>query len=260
MKLTENKTNFEPCPEYTGKAVCVDVTPLKKVQSDYGEREIFRIVFEIEERRAWKDDKGDTHVQPWTVWSTGFTPSIHEKSNLRKFLRSWFGRDLTEAEREGFDTETLIGKPAFIVVSHTTEDKTIYANIASCTPYKGSDPLTPSGKFVRMKDRKKDGNAGEAASYRSTDGEKPAEADATDFLATKIHVGRHKGCELRELTEESVGKMVEHWLPGAKSNPKPTADDRRLIAALEWFVAEQKKKAEAAAAAQAEKETDDVPY
>ena len=48
MKLsaTGSTTPFEAHPEYDGQAVCVDVTPLKKTQSTYGERETFRIVFE----------------------------------------------------------------------------------------------------------------------------------------------------------------------------------------------------------------------
>ena len=35
MKIKTNNSNFEPCPEFTGKAVCVDVTPLRKQQSQY---------------------------------------------------------------------------------------------------------------------------------------------------------------------------------------------------------------------------------
>ena len=36
MKLSKKNQSFEPCPEYTGKAVCVDVTPLKKTETAYG--------------------------------------------------------------------------------------------------------------------------------------------------------------------------------------------------------------------------------
>jgi hypothetical protein len=51
-----------------------------------------------------------------------------------------------------------------------------------------------------------------------------------------VHVGRHAGQELRELSAESIDKLVEHWLPAAKAAPKTTADDKRLIAALDWYV------------------------
>src|SRR5512140_2195497 len=48
MKIKANNTPFEPCPEFTGKAVCVDVTPLRKQQSQYGERNVFKLVFEVD--------------------------------------------------------------------------------------------------------------------------------------------------------------------------------------------------------------------
>src|SRR5262249_299183 len=64
----------------------------------------------------------------------------------------------------------------------------------------------------------------------------------------KVHVGKYKGIELRDLNVEAVQGLAEKWLPTAKANAKPSADDKRLIAALEWWKAEQ------------EKATDDVPY
>src|SRR5688572_19399201 len=145
MKIKSNHSNFDPCPEFTGKAVCVDITPLRKQQSQYGEREVFKIVFEVDADR----DDGSR----FCVWSNSFTPSVNEKANLRKFLRGWFGRDLTKTELEEFDTETLLGKPAQLVVVHQHKDGEVYANIAACTPDKSGDPLKPSGKFIRTKDR-----------------------------------------------------------------------------------------------------------
>src|SRR2546425_532410 len=145
MKIKANNASFEPCPEYTGKAVCVDVTPLRKQQSQYGERNVFKLVFEV--------DMAKEDGTRYGVWSTNFTPTLNEKSSLRKFLRDWFGRDLSKAELEDFDTETLIGKAAQLVVVHQHKDGEVYANIAACTPGKSGDPLKPSGKFVRMKDR-----------------------------------------------------------------------------------------------------------
>jgi hypothetical protein len=64
----------------------------------------------------------------------------------------------------------------------------------------------------------------------------------------KVHVGKYTGIELRELNPEAVQTLAEKWLPTAKANAKPTADDRRLIAALEWWAQEK------------EKANDNVPY
>jgi len=241
--MKTNNGNFQPCPEYTGPAVLVDVTPLKTVQTQYGPKDKFRFVFEIGEL---KDDG-----TPWCVWSAPFTPSYHENAALRPFLKKWMGRELTADEIKSFDTEDLLGRPPHITVIHEHSNGEVYANIALIQPDKSAQPLNPSGKFVRMKDRPpKVGQAGAAGQggYRRT--EQPV-AGGGDLLATKIHVGKCKGLEVRDLSPEQVGALIENWLPTAKANAKPTADDKRLIAALESW-----QTAQAGAAA----EDDNVPY
>ena len=240
MKLTANNTKFEQCPEFTGRAVCVDVTPLRKRQSQYGEQEVFKLVFEVE---LEKEDGGGRYC----VWSRNFTPTLNEKSNFRKFLRGWFGRDLTEAELQAFETDSLIGKAAQVVVVHEFRENETYANIAACTPLRG-EALKPTGKYIRVQDRKpEDGGKGAGASggYRRAE---PVAGNAEDLGATKIHVGKCKGLELRDLSPAQAQALIEHWLPTAKANVKPTADDKRLIAALEWLQAQEQQ------------EEDNVPY
>jgi hypothetical protein len=249
MKIKANNNNFEACPEFTGKAVCVDVTPLRKQQSQFGERNVFKLVFEA---NIEKEDG-----TRYGVWSNNFTPTLNEKSSLRKFLRGWFGRDLSAAELSDFDTETLIGRPAQLVVVHEHKDGEVYANIAACTPDRSNEPLVPSGKFVRYKDRPpKDGergavsgevqNGSSGGGYRRT---QPSSSTATEggtnHAVVKIHVGKCKGLELRDLAPEQVQALVANWLPTAKANAKPTADDRRLMAALEWWETEHTQTAEA---------------
>lgn len=241
MRIKTNSGNFQPCPEYTGSAVCVDVTPLKTVQTQYGPKEKFRFVYEIGET---KDDG-----TPWCVWSAPFTPSYHENSALRPFLKKWMGREMTPDEAKEFDIESLLGRPAHITVIHEHSDGEVYANIALIQPDRAAQPLKPSGKFVRMKDRQA-APAGQGG-YRRT--EQPA-GDGGDLLATKIHVGRCKGLEVRDLSPEQVGALIANWLPTAKANAKPTADDKRLIAALEAWQAAQSR------AGTGEGEDDNVPY
>ena len=237
MKIKASNSNFEPCPEYTGRAVCVDCTPLKKQQSQFGERDVFKIVFETLLER----EDGTR----FCAWSRNFTPTLNEKANLRKFLRGWFGRDLGKQELDDFDTESLIGKSAQVVVVHEHKDGETYANIVACTPDKAKEPLHASGKYVRVKDRPpKDGGTspqpsalgGEGGSYRRA---QPAADAGADHAAVKVHVGRCKGLELRDLSPEQVQALVEHWLPAAKANAKPLAEDKRLMAALDWWVSTQ---------------------
>jgi hypothetical protein len=110
MKLkATSHSNFEPHPEADCTAVCVDITPTKRVETAYGSREVFRIVFETDVLQG--DGK------PHLVWSRGFTPTLHEKSALRAFLKQWLGRDLNNGEQAEFDLDMLIGKTAKFLVS-----------------------------------------------------------------------------------------------------------------------------------------------
>jgi hypothetical protein len=238
MRIKTNSGNFEPCPEYTGRAVCVDVTPLKTVQTQYGPKEKFRFVFEIEKQR----EDGSAYC----VWSQPFTPSYHENAALRPFLRKWMGREMTPEELKTFDTEDMLHRPAHITVIHEHSDGEVYANIALIQPDKSGEPLQPCGKYVRQKDRPpKDGQAGPTANgagaqsgYRRA--EQPASA-TPDHASVKVHVGKYAGHELRDLSEDALRALAEKWLPIGKANPKPTADDRRLMAALDWWLSTQEK-------------------
>ena len=224
MKLTKNSKSFEPCPEYTGQAVCVDITPLKKIETSFGPKETFKFVLETSLLRE--------DGTPCCVWSRGFTPSLHEKAALSQFLRKWFGRSLTAAEEEEFDTESLLGKTAEITVVHEQgRNGETYANIALIRPDRTSKPMKPSGKFVRAKDRDAKGGNKDAEYRRAEQAGEGGEPE--DWRRTKVHIGKHKGLDLSDLDRDSVLALIEKWLPTAKANPKPLADDRRLIAALE---------------------------
>jgi hypothetical protein len=252
MKLSEKKSStFTPCPEYTGRAVCVDVTPLETKQTDYGPKEKFRLVFEVD----LENERKERHC----VWSSNFTASLNEKATLRKFLKQWLGRDLTAQELQEFDTESLIGKPAFLVVTHTTGDNgETYANIAACTPMKQGEPLAPSGKFTRKKDRKDKAPAagGDQAQYRKAEQTSDGSGGRDDWMSTKVHVGKNAGVDLGDLDEEAVMSLVNKWLPVHAKAPKQTADDKRLAAALEKAVAAIKAAKEQPAEAAAPATTD----
>jgi hypothetical protein len=228
MKLTaQSNKPFDTHPEYNGNAVCVDVTPPKTVQTDYGPKEQFRFVFETTQLR----DDG----KPYLVWSRGFNTTLGEKSALRAFLKQWFGRDLTAAEQQEFDTDTLIGRNAQIVIVHNEgRNGEVYANIGLIRPDKSGAGLKPSGKYTRVKDRQdKD------ASYNRVS--QPASQDTQptdDWRFTKVHVGKHQGLELCELDQAAVRSLCENWLPIAKAMTKPLKADRDLMAAVEKAASE----------------------
>jgi hypothetical protein len=257
ISATGGKKDFAPCPEFSGRAVCVDVTPLKEYETEYGVKQKFKFVFEID----LIDDSRDP-VQPWVVMTKPMVPSLHEKAALTKFLKDWFGRKLTDQENKSLDLESLLGRPASIVIGHeqSEDGSRTYANIKLIMPHKTGEALTPSGLWVRLQDRPaKDGAEGKApaggdSSFRKTSGGGQPPAD--DPSKVKVHVGKHKGIELRELTEESITSLIEHWLPKARAEVKQTADDKRLIGALVWYQAKFKADEEA----QVKLEQDDIPY
>ena len=224
MKIKANNTPFESCPEFTGTAICVDVTPLRKQQSQYGQRDVFKIVFEVDMDR----EDGSR----FCVWSQNFTPTLNEKSGLRKFLRGWFGRDLAKAELEDFDTEILIGKPAQLVVVHQHRDNEVYANIAACTPDKSGEPLKLSGKFIRAKDRatspqpspQRGEGAGAGGGYRRA--QQPAEAGIR--LRGRMRAYGRRACVwlCRSITDR-VG--VDSNVCAAGSGDRTTSDANRGV-------------------------------
>ena len=209
--------NFQPCPEYSGRAVCVDITPLRAYETQYGTKQKFKIAFELD-----LIDQSRNPVQPWVVMTAPMTASLHEKAGLTKFLKDWHGRALTPAETTGLDLDSLIGRPATVVIVHEqSQDGTkTYANIKLIMPHKSGEPLQPSGLWVRMKDRP----PREDDQVKTTAPVKPAEV--------KVHVGKFRGTPLSELTNDAVRGLAEHWLPKAKVAPGKSPEDIALIAAV----------------------------
>lgn len=85
------------------------------------------------ETKVFNPEKGE---QPFTI-SKEFTLSMHEKSNLRKVLASWRGKDFTEEEAKSFDITKLIGVPCMLNVIHKpskTDPSKIYEEIGSVSP------------------------------------------------------------------------------------------------------------------------------
>ena len=224
ITVTSNKGggNFEPCPEYTGRAVCVDITPLKAYETQYGTKQKFKIAFELD-----LIDKSRNPVQPWVVMTAPMTPSLHEKAGLTRFLKDWFGRPLTAEETNNLNLDSLIGRPATVVIVHEkSQDGTkTFANIKLIMAHKAGEPLKPSGLWVRLEDRPpKDDDQVKIVT--------PATADPVRLADIKVHVGKFRGTPLSELTSDAVRGLAEHWLPKAKVAPGKSPEDIMLIAAV----------------------------
>jgi hypothetical protein len=215
--------NFTPCPEYTGRAVCVDITPLKAYETEYGTKQKFKIAFELD-----MIDKSRNPVQPWVVMTAPMTASLHEKAGLTKFLRDWHGRALTAEETTSLDLDSLIGRPATVVIVHeqSQDGAKTFSNIKLIMAHKSGEPLKPSGLWVRMEDRPaKEDQVTTIIPNGST-------KRSPDLSATQVHVGKFKGVPISELTDDAVQGLAERWLPKAKISPGKSPEDILLIAAV----------------------------
>lgn len=215
MKLSEKRNStFTPHPETDGpiKAVLVDITEPKKRMTQYGEKDEFRLVFETEAI----DEDNDRR---FCIWSRGYTPSLNEKSALRKDLKKMMGRDLTANELDEFDLEDLIGHGIKLIIQHEHKDDKTYANISFMAPDKDK-ALKASGKYIRIRDREADG-----AKPPAPEAESP-----TGWASIVVHIGKYKGKSLGSVDEAGVTALIENWLPKAVAGGK--ADDAALIAGL----------------------------
>lgn len=84
------------------------------------------------ELKVFNEEKGE---QPRVI-SKEFTLSLHEKSALRTVLKSWRGKDFTEAEAKAFDITKLLGVPCMINIIHKpgkSDPSKIYEEISGIT-------------------------------------------------------------------------------------------------------------------------------
>jgi hypothetical protein len=57
-----------------------------------------------------------------------------EKASLRKFIESWIGKKLTDAQAADFDITKLLGHPGMVNIAHNGKEDRTYANIMSISP------------------------------------------------------------------------------------------------------------------------------
>jgi len=142
-KPTEGNFTRERVPSGTHHAVCQSVHDLGIQETTFnGEskrQHKIVVVWEVNERIQTGDFAGQRFVV-----SKRYTLSLHEKSTLRHDLKSWRGRDFTEAELGTFDLEKLIGANCLLSIAEETKGDKTYTNIAAVmSPPKGAEKLTP---------------------------------------------------------------------------------------------------------------------
>jgi len=89
--------------------------------------------FQIPSERIEITKDGQTKSLP-AVISRTLGLSLNEKATLRQLLQSWRGRSFTAEELKAFDLSKILGKPAFINVTHSVKGDRTYANLTSIMP------------------------------------------------------------------------------------------------------------------------------
>ncbi len=135
INATSNGTKRELIPAGNYVARCYQMIEIGTVnETIMGVTKLLtkvRIGWELPtELRIFNEDKGE---QPLVI-SQEFTLSLHEKSNLRKMLASWRGKDFTEKEAEKFDITALVGIPCMLNIIHKpkkSDPTSIFESIGS---------------------------------------------------------------------------------------------------------------------------------
>ena len=167
MVIQYQSRDFEPAPAGPAAAVCIDVVDLGLRDTPFGTKRKLRIVWAIDKRMKSPDRK--TLGKPYIV-GKHYTWSLHKKSTLRSDLENWAGKKFKESVlvKDGYDVERLLGKPAFLSITHNTKDDgTTYANVTALMPLPdGMHAPLPDPTYIRQKDRSEDNGQRKSTSER----------------------------------------------------------------------------------------------
>jgi hypothetical protein len=134
---TDKGTVSVPAPEGTHIARCIQVIDIGSHKAvfdgDERTRRKVRIAWELPtELHVFDPERGE---EPFVV-SKEYNLSTNEKSNLRRDLESWRGKQFDAEEAKKFDVSVLIGVPAMLSVVHADKigpSKGKYAKISAVT-------------------------------------------------------------------------------------------------------------------------------
>lgn len=133
--------DYTPSPEGTHPATCTAVIDLGTQYSDRWKKQQHRVLI------GWELDTDEKRSDgaPFVAWRR-YTMSLHEKGSLRKDLEAWRGRKFTAEELQGFSLKNILGKPCILTITHTNNDGTTYANVASVAalPKRMGAPAAPA--------------------------------------------------------------------------------------------------------------------
>ena len=131
MKLgSRAKPAIPPVEPGTYFAVCIGAVDLGEQETTYNGKTRYvnqmQLIFELPEELI----EVDGEMQPRWL-SRRFTVSVSNKSKLRQFIETWYGKKFSDDAFREFDSDELLGRPAMLSV--VLSEDGAYANIASAS-------------------------------------------------------------------------------------------------------------------------------
>jgi hypothetical protein len=141
-------SQFEPASEDIHDAVLCEFKDLGVVDTPYGDKHQGLFVFQVEEENDLENRKEVRFFFNMTLGTESYP------SKIRKIIEKWRGKSITDDEHgEGFDLESLVGKPCRLDVSHRESQKgRTYAQVDSIAKA-GKNKIKPE-EYVPLDERK----------------------------------------------------------------------------------------------------------
>jgi hypothetical protein len=137
VSASSGGSNFIQVPPGMHLAMCYRIIDLGTQQTEYlGQiKHQPKVMFQFEVHG--EDDAGGTLMtstgDPLSV-SKNYTLSLSEKSNLRKDLQTWRGKEFTEEELKAFDLKNVLGQWCMLSITHREYNGKTYCNIENVNP------------------------------------------------------------------------------------------------------------------------------
>ena len=124
LVLKEEAANYKPVEAGTYMAVCVGIYDLGVHHNEKFDKYQAKVMLQWELIGETKDDGSPILI------AKDFTASFNSKSNLRKDLESWRGKQFTAEELAGFDLSNILKLPCQLQIIHKEVGDRVYANIS----------------------------------------------------------------------------------------------------------------------------------
>lgn len=121
--------SYTPIEEGTYIALCYGLVDIGDVYSEKFDKAVpkFMILWELVGAGTVTVDGREYNRSV----SNSYSKSLNPKSNLRKDLRAWRGREFTEDELKRFDMVNILSAPCQIQIINATSNGKTYSNIAA---------------------------------------------------------------------------------------------------------------------------------